>query len=64
MHQLFAFLEEPFQKELIHELNARGIDLLGSSSYSLEEVETALHDIFGDNGTELIMEKLRAILGC
>ena len=62
MHELFLFLEEPFQKELIGELHARGIHLLGRSSYTLAEVEKALHDIFGDYGTELIMEKLREIL--
>lgn len=61
-HELFLFLEEPFQKELIGELDARGIHLLGHSSYTLSEVEEALDDIFGDYGTELIMEKLREIL--
>ena len=62
MHELFAFLEEPFQEELIRELDVRGIHLLGRSSYTLAEVEGALYDIFGDYGTELIMEKLREIL--
>jgi hypothetical protein len=62
LHELFVFLEEPFQRELLRELNAGGINLLRSSSYTLAEVEEALYDIFGDYGTELIMEKLREIL--
>ncbi len=62
MQELFVFLEEPFQKELAMEMNTRGINLLGRSSYALTEVEWALHDIFGDYGTKLIMEKLKEIL--
>jgi hypothetical protein len=62
MHEVFIFLEAQYQDELVRQLDIRGINLLGSSSYTLAEVELALKEIFGEHGTSLIMERLREVL--
>ncbi len=45
----------------MNELDLRGIHLFQKKSYALDEVENALHTIFGE-GAKLIMERIRAEL--
>ncbi|MGI0013402.1 MAG: hypothetical protein ACREBU_08185 [Nitrososphaera sp.] len=62
LSRVFTFLEKSFQDELMYELDLRGIHLFHRTSYTLDEIENALDAIFGEDGTKLIMERIRAEL--